>query len=148
MSAETKTAIYSVLASDSELTDLLAADENDDPAIFNSNMNKLAIDRKLEEVPLPCVTYREGPGSADSRFRQETVDAETFDLEAWAKTESGLVVPAIGARIDALLHNQVLTLSSGTNYDCVRISQTPDLYDDKLNLHFGLYRYRLIVSRN
>lgn len=142
MSAVTKKALYSTLAGGTALTNLLSTDENNDPAIFNAFLNK------LESPSFPCITFRESSGSADQRFKSETVDQEIWDLEIWAKTESALVVSQIFAEVDRLLHNKTLTLETGRNYDCVRIAQNPDMYDTKLNLSFGLYRYKLVASRS
>ena len=141
MSDVTKAAVYEALAGDDDLTALLGVDENGNPAIYDSNMNKLV------DPAFPCITFREGPGSADGRIRQDTVDYETFDLEVWARDESALTIPQIHNEIDRLLHQQTLTLDTGENLDCVRLSQNPDMYDTELKLHFGLYRYRLVVSR-
>ena len=139
MSEYSKKAIYSALSGRAALTTLLGTDEDANPAIYNVSFNAVS------DPPFPCVTFREGDGSADQRFRTETVGSEIFDLEAWARTESGLIIPRILEQIDAALHNQRLTLASGYNFESVRLTQSPDLYDDKLNLHFGLARYRLIV---
>jgi len=142
MSLETKTALYSVLTSDEALAALLGTDENDDPAVFNSNMNKLAQESGWS---YPVVIFREADGKADARFRAETVGTEIFDLEIWGS--SAKTVAEIFDEIDRILHNQTLTLESGTCYDCVRIAQNPDQYDSKLKIHFGLYRYKLVVSK-
>ncbi|MFA6666299.1 MAG: hypothetical protein WCT06_06980, partial [Armatimonadota bacterium] len=63
------------------------------------------------------------------------------------KTDSALTVPRIAEQIDTLLHNKALSTSEGKIYDCARVAQIPDQYDDKLKLHFGLYRYKLVASR-
>lgn len=150
MSASTKKAIMAKLSGDTQLIALLGGDENGDPAIFNATMNRKQRDLKTpaSSWTLPAITFREADGGADKRFHGVTVDSELFDIEVWADTDSALTVTNIAERLDALLHNQLLMLGSGRNYDCVRVSQNPDLYDDKLNLHFGLYRYRLVVSRD
>ena len=138
----TKKAVYEALAGDDDLIALLGLDENGDPAIYDSFMNKLV------DPPFPCITFREGAGSADGRVRNDTVDYETFDVEIWARDESALTIPQIHNEIDRLLHQQTLLLETGENLDCVRLSQNPDQYDPELKLHFGLYRYRLVVSRS
>ena len=141
MSAIIKTAIFSILTGDATLNALIGQDENGDPAVFNASYNELG------NPPFPCITFREADGSADGRFRETTIDTEYYDIEIWAQSESALTIPNIHARVDALLHNQAVTASSGTVYDCVRVTQIPDQYDKALKLHFGLYRYRLVVSR-
>jgi hypothetical protein len=149
MSEYTKKALFSRLTGSDALTELLGTDENNGPAIFNATMNQKLQDLENPETSWtdPCVTFRETDGSADSRFRTETIDNEICDIEVWARTSSALVIPRIAAEVDKLLHNQDLTLESGENYDCVRFAQQPDLYDDKIKFHFGLYRYRLVVRR-
>jgi hypothetical protein len=142
MSSASHTALYSKLTGAGALTALLGAQADGLPAVFNASLNKLS------SPVFPIVTFREDSGTADARFAHSTVDEEIYNIEVWAATESALVVPAIFAQIDALLHNGTLTLASGVFYDCYRLSQTPDMYDDQLNLHFGLYRYRLVLSRS
>lgn len=144
MSATTKKAIYKALSDDSALVALLGKDELNGPAIFNTSMNKLT---NRSGWSYPCITFRESDGSADSRFRESTTDSEVFDLEVWSQAESAVTPGQIADRIDELLHNQVLILESGRNYDCVRFAQIPDQYDKDIKAHFGLYRYRLAVSR-
>lgn len=141
MSEVTKKAIYSTLSGDAEIVSLVGRHSDGSPAIFNANFNR------ANPAVFPCITFREADGSAFGGIRKETVDAEYFNIEVWAKTDSALTVPRIAERIDALLHNKALSGAGGSIYDCVRVSQVPDQYDDKLKLHFGLYRYRLVVSR-
>jgi len=144
MSEFTKTAIYTKLTGDATLATLLGHDENAKPAVFNANMNQKQ--QSTTGWTYPCITVREDEGSVDQRFVSGTVEAEYFDIEAWWPNDSALTGARILARIDALLHNATLTLSTGVCYNCVRVSKTPDLYDDKLKVHFGLYRYRLVVG--
>ncbi|MCE5199801.1 hypothetical protein LLG39_12590 [bacterium] len=149
MSDVTKTAIYSAISGDSALAALLGKDELNSPAIFNATLNQKLQDKANpgNSWTFPCITFRQEPSSTDTRFRESTVDNEIFAFEIWVETTSALTIPLIGNHLDRILHNKTLLLGSGSNYDCVRITQAPDLFDDKLNLHFGLYRYRLVVSR-
>jgi hypothetical protein len=150
MSEATKKAIFSKLKGGTALVALLGKDENSDPAVFNKSYNQVTAElvEAASETLYPLLTFREDIGSADLRFRAENVGSEVWDIEAWAKDESALVVPSILDSIDSLLHNQSVTVTGGTVFDCVRLSQNPDLYDEKRKLHFGLARYRLIVQRN
>jgi hypothetical protein len=141
MSSISKTAIMSKLTSATALTTLLGKDEGDRPAIYNASLNQ------VNQPAFPAITFREASGAPDGRFIDDTIDSEYFDIEIWSKSESALIVPAIALQVDLLLHNQTLTLASGECYDCARIAQNPDNFDSKLKLHFGLYRYRLIVRR-
>jgi hypothetical protein len=141
MSEHTKRAIYSRLTGDIVLCAMLATDAGGNIAIYNASYNK------ANPAIFPCITFREADGSADQRVTGGTVDTEYFDLEIWARTESALVVPQIAGRMDVLLHNQTLSLTSGVNYNCSRVAQAPDQWDDKNKLHFGLYRYKLVVGR-
>jgi hypothetical protein len=149
MSSVTKKAIYEILIGDSALVAIIGKDENGDPAVFNSTYDKVTAEivGGAGEDLYPIITFRESAGSSDQRFRAGTVDNEGFDLEIWARTESGLVVSEIANRVDQLLHNQEILVDSGAVFDCVRMMQNPDGYDEKLKLHFGLMRYRLVVQR-
>jgi hypothetical protein len=141
MSELTKKAVWGVLSGDGELAALVGKDSGGNPAIFNANFNR------ANPAVFPCITFREADGSAFGGIRGETVDAEYFNIEVWAKTDSALTVPRIAERIDSLLHNKALSGTGGRIYDCARVAQAPDQYDDKLKLHFGLYRYRLVAGR-
>ena len=145
MSEFTKKAIYSKLTGDTVLAALLGTDENDAAAVFNATMNRMQEDATTGWT-YPAVTFREADGVADARFVSGSHGTEFFDFEIWAGTDSPLVIARIAARIEALLHNQTLTVSSGKVYCCENISQIPDQYDDKLKVHFGLYRYKLVVG--
>lgn len=144
MSAVTKKAIFEVLSDSTTLAALLGTDENGSPSVFNATLNE-----KISEQgwTYDAITFREAPGQADLRLRSMTVDTEYFDIEIWCQTASATAVGAIHVIVDGLLHNQRIALDSGVCFDCVRVSQEPDLYDPQLNLHFGLYRYRLVASR-
>ena len=144
MSTVTKKAFYAKLAADATLLALIGSDELGGPAIFNASMNRVA---QGTGWSFPAITFREADGANDQRLRSETVDREFYDVEVWAEGESALTVGQIAGRIETLLHNQSLTVDSGEVYDCSRVTQSPDMYDDKLNLHFGLYRYQLVVRR-
>ena len=141
MSVTTKKAIWSTLSGDAELSSLVGRDSGGNPAVFNANFNRAS------PAVFPCITFREADGSAYGGIREETVDAEYFNIEVWAKTDSALTVPRIAEQIDTLLHNKALSTSEGKIYDCARVAQIPDQYDEKLELHFGLYRYRLVAGR-
>ena len=141
MSEYSKKAIYSKLSGDTAFAALLAKDENNNPGIYNTNLNQ------IHPVNFPCTTFRESDGTTDPRFRTITIGTEFFDFEIWADDKSGLTTARIAERLNALLHNQPITLSSGECYDCIRVTQSPDNYDPKLKLQFGLYRYKLTVRR-
>ena len=147
MSEYTKAAIYSAQKSDTALEALLGADENFDPAIFNANMNEKQQDLAdpSKSWTYPCVTFREADGTADPRFTNNAVGTEFFDFEVWWQASSALTGARIAARLDALFHNEPLTVASGHVYNCERVSQIPDNYDPKLKVHIGLYRYKLVV---
>lgn len=148
MSEFTKTAIYSTFTGDTALADLLGTDENGAAAVFNATMNQKQQDiaDPSKSWTYPCVTFRESDGVADSRFTTSAVGTEFFDIEVWWQTSSALTGARIAARIESLLHNRSLIVSSGRVYHCERVSQIPDQYDSKLKVHFGLYRYKLVVG--
>lgn len=148
MSEFTKTAIYSTLIGDSALVALLGTDENSAPAIFNAAMNQKQRDLETpgNSWTYDCITFREAAGNADPRFTSGAHGTEFFDFEVWSKATSSLNRARIAARLDALFHNVALTVSSGKVYWMERVTQVPDQYDEKLKVHFGLYRYRLIVG--
>jgi len=148
MSELTKKALFSILSSDTALTALIGKDENGSAAIFNATFNEVTAESKNWSYPV--ITFREDTTTADARFTAQTVDAEIFDIEIWAKTTSSLTIPTIHKELDRILHNKTLSLIStqGRNYDCVRIASSPDQYDSKLKLHFGLYRYKFVVLRS
>ncbi|MHB0913939.1 MAG: tail completion protein gp17 [Armatimonadota bacterium] len=139
MSEYTKTAIYSALSGDAALSALLATDEGGEPAVFAASLNK------YPDAPFPCITVREAEVEADPRFEAAPVDAETFEIEVWARTESALTVPRIHAEVERVMGN--LLVEGETLYYCGRTGETPDLYDDKLDLLHGMAKYRLIVGR-
>ena len=145
MSEFTKTAIYSKLTGDTALAALLGKDENAAAAVFNTTMNRLREDATTGWT-YPAVTFREADGVADARFVSGSHGTEAFDFEVWWQNDSSLPGSRIAARLEALLHNKTLTVSSGKVYCCEKVSQIPDQYDDKLKVHFGLYRYKLVVG--
>lgn len=148
MSEYTKTALYGLLTGDAALAALLGDDENGKPAVFNATMNQ-----KLRDLSTPasswtydCITFREADGPVDPRFTAGLVGAEFFDIEIWSQSNSAVTIPRIAARVIALLHNETLTVTSGKVYCCELVSQRLDQYDDKLHVHFGLMRLKLVVG--
>jgi hypothetical protein len=151
MSLATKQAILARLQSDGALVALLAKDPNDPsaqprPAIFNAHLS-------AAPPVYACVTFRQSTGSPDNRFRPalpgdvtQNVDDEYFDFEAWTQAPSFVPISSIQARLDVLLHQQSFAAGTSQVFWSERVLEQPDLYDDVLKAHYGLFRYRVRVQ--
>lgn len=161
MITETRYTLEARLSGDAQLDALLDRDPNVSPprpAILYSHMG-------TAPPPLTCLTYRLTTLTPERRFRpalpatDAAVDATSpiitlrFDFESYTLKKSGAVHEAILDRLLALLDNQAwLVFGSGGNAvgrvfkgECA-VAQ-PNLYDDKLNAHLGLYSFLLRVIK-
>lgn len=151
MSQATRIAVVGAMTADSALVALLGKDPADgtSPAIFNCHKN--------QAPPVyNCLTYRVETSSPDGRFRppivagggSSTVQDEYFDMEAWTDKPDSADIEAIAARLAVLFDNKTLSTSGGGRiFRSELVSGQPDLYDDKLNAWFGLFRYRLRIQK-
>ena len=151
MSLATKQALLARLEADAALAALLAKDPNDTrasprPAIFDSHLS-------AAPPVYACVTFRQSSGAPDNRFRParagdapQNIEDEYFDFEAWTQAPSSAPIAAIQARLDAALHQQAFAAGSTQVFWSERVLEQPDLYDDVLKAHYGLFRYRLRVQ--
>jgi acetylglutamate synthase len=153
MSQASRIAVVAAMQADAALVALLAADPDSlttppAAAIFNAY--------KDQAPPVyPCLTYRISTGAPDHRFRPSraagggpaTVKDEYFDLEAWSKTPDSAPIEAIGARLTVLFDGASLALTGGGSiFWSELVTYQPDLYDDDLNAHYGLFRFRIRAS--
>lgn len=150
MSLATKTAVVAAMKGDSQLVALLAADPNasGEPALFHGHKN--------QAPPVyNCLTYRIASGSPDPRYRPSPaagggaskIEDEILEIEAWSQKPDSADIESIAGRLDALFDGQPLTLSAGRVFRAERLLSQADLYDDTLDAHFGLFRYRLRISK-
>ncbi|MCW3059708.1 MAG: hypothetical protein JWQ02_1529 [Capsulimonas sp.] len=149
MSLATKTAIAAAMLSDAALVALLPKRPRDPstPAIFNSN-------KTLAPPVYPCVTYRISSGVPDKRFRPpiqtggpSSVEDEYLDIEAWSQKPECAEIEAIAESLNALFDGQALALTTGRIFRAELLMSQSDLYDDKLNAWYGLYRFRLRIKK-
>ena len=144
MSQALKIAVTSRLTGDTALVALLGKDPNSpaDPAIFNAT--------KSQAPPVyDCLTFRIDTGSLDKRFRPppglgpSTVEDVYYECEAWTQAPDSAPLEAIGVRLRALFENAAFPFTGGRVFESTEVVYQTDLYDDKLNSWYGLFRYRL-----
>lgn len=171
MITELRYALEARLAADGLLDGMLDRDPNvpfaPRPAILNSRMGKAP-------PPITCVVYRICTEDPDKRFRPALPSTDPagpdatspatdvrVDFQSYTQKASGAVHESIKDRLTALLDNQawlVPALSPSGAYDPAGVpiarvhkgallTSQPNLYDDKLNAHLGLYSFLLRVIR-
>jgi hypothetical protein len=149
LSQAVKIAVVALMMADAPLIALLAKDPNDltAPAIFNASRN--------ESPPVyPSLTYRVEQAVKDKRFRPaipgsggSNVEKIYIDAEAWSQQPDGAQLEAIGERIDALFENTTFATTDGPIFRSEVLQSRTDLYDNKLNTWFALWRICLYLQR-
>jgi hypothetical protein len=155
MSQALREAVVAVLLADATLDGLLARDPNDpalpdDPAAAGPC---LLWDQSSEAPPVfPALTYRLDTDAPDALFVPTTVgdtsQPEVWNTSAtftvWTRDKAPDTGDAIRERLRLLLHNQAIDLGDGNGraFRSTITTTTPDIWDDKIDAHFGFVRVR------